>query len=66
VTVDDLQFMDRFEIRVVSSIEADPNQDLLSAESPMGSALIGHAKGDDVVFDAPEGKKRYKVIEITR
>jgi transcription elongation factor GreA len=66
VTVDDPQFMDRFEVRVVSSIEADPNRDLLSAESPMGQALLGHAAGEDIVFDAPEGKKRYKIVSISR
>ncbi len=66
VTVEDLQFDDRFEIRVVSSIEADPTSDLISNESPMGTALYGKRAGDDVLFEAPEGKKRYKVISITR
>ena len=66
VTVNDLQFDDQFEIRVVSSIESDPTRDLVSNESPMGTALFGHSKGDDIVFEAPEGKKRYKIISITR
>jgi transcription elongation factor GreA len=66
VTVNDLQFDDQFEIRVVSSIESDPTRDLVSNESPMGTALYGRSKGDDVVFEAPEGKKRYKIVSITR
>jgi len=66
VMVNDLQFDDQFEIRVVSSIESDPTRDLVSNESPMGTALFGHGKGDDVVFEAPEGKKRYKIVSISR
>jgi len=66
VTVLDLQYDDQFEVRVVSSIESDPTRDLISNESPMGTALYGHSSGDDVVFEAPEGKKKYKVVNISR
>ncbi|AIE83423.1 GreA/GreB family elongation factor [Fimbriimonas ginsengisoli] len=66
VTVEDLEFSDKFEVRIVSSIESDPSRDLLSNESPMGTALYGHAPGDSVVFDTPDGKKRYKIHTITR
>jgi transcription elongation factor GreA len=66
VVVEDTEFADTFEVRLVSSIEADPSRDLVSNESPMGTALYGHEKGDLVVFDAPEGKKRYKIHEIRR
>jgi len=66
VTVEDIEYADVFEIRLVSSIEADPGKDLISNESPLGTAIYAHAKGDTVVFDAPEGKKRYKVIDINR
>ncbi len=66
VTVSDLQFADQFEIRVVSSVEADPTRDLVSNDSPMGAALFGHEKNESVVFEAPEGKKRYKIIDIKR
>jgi len=66
VTVEDTEFADTFDVRLVSSIEADPSRDLISNESPLGTALYGHPKGDLVVFDAPEGKKRYKIHEIKR
>ena len=66
LTVTDLQYQDQFEIRIVSSIEADPAKDLLSNESPMGTALIGHSAGDTVEFEAPEGKKKYRIDSITR
>ena len=66
VTVHDSTYDDEFEIRLVSSVEADPANDLISLESPMGTALLGHAPGEDVVFEAPEGKKRYKVVSIRK
>lgn len=66
VTVRDLDFDDEFQVRIVASIEADPEKDLISNESPMGTALIGHEEGEDVSFETPDGKKRYKVLKIGR
>jgi transcription elongation factor GreA len=66
VKVHDEQFKEDFDVRVVCSIESDPSRDLISNESPMGTALLGHEKGDDVVFDAPEGKKRFRILDITK
>lgn len=66
VTVKDLNYGEEFEIRVVTSIEADPNRDMLSSESPMGTALMGAEAGETVEFMAPEGPKRYKIESIRR
>lgn len=66
VTVSDAEFGDEFEVRVVSSIEADPSADLISNESPMGLALIGKSKDEDIVFDAPDGRKKFKVVAISK
>jgi len=66
VKVRDLQYDDEFQVRVVMSVEADPANDLISNESPMGMALLGHADSSEVAFDAPEGKKRYQILAISR
>jgi len=66
VQLNDLQYDDEFAVRVVSSIEADPTRDLISVESPLGTALFGHSQSDDIVFEAPEGKKRYRIVAINR
>jgi transcription elongation factor GreA len=66
VTVLDKQYSDEFEVRIVTSIESNPSEDLISNESPMGLALFGHSAGDEVVFEAPEGKKTYKVVKISK
>ena len=36
--------------------EADNDLQVYSPQSPLGSALIGHRKGDEVDFEAPNGK----------
>ncbi|MBL8060069.1 MAG: transcription elongation factor GreA [Chthonomonas sp.] len=55
-----------FEVRIVSSIEADPDHDYVSNESPMGTALIGAKAGETIEFEAPAGKLKYKVIKIRK
>ena len=66
VEVQDVDRGAQFEVRIVSSIEADPEQDYISNESPMGLALRGAGVGDTVDFSAPAGKLRYKVLKIRR
>ena len=66
VTVEDLDYGDKFDIRIVTSVEADPSKDLVSNESPLGMALQGHKKGEVIKFEAPEGIKSYKVNKIAK
>lgn len=66
VTVHDLEFDDEFAVRVVMSVEADPNQDRVSNEAPMGTALIGHGVAEEIAFEAPEGVKKYRIVAIAR
>ena len=43
---------------IVGSAEADPSENKLSNESPVGSALIGHKRGDVVTVQVPRGPNR--------
>ena len=43
---------------IVGSAEADPAQNKLSNESPIGRALINHTKGDTVQVSLPNGRTR--------
>ena len=53
--------------QVVGSAEADPAADKISNESPVGSAIIGHKKGDSVSVTTPSGKViAYTIVTITR
>jgi transcription elongation factor GreA len=43
---------------IVGSTEADPSANRLSNESPVGKALVGKKKGDNVTVNLPNGKQR--------
>jgi transcription elongation factor GreA len=49
----------------VGSLEADPDQDRISNESPVGRALLGHRAGETVNVVVPAGKIRYSILKIT-
>jgi transcription elongation factor GreA len=66
VKVKDVDRGIEFEVRIVASIEADPDKDLISNESPMGLALWGHKVGDIVSFQAPIGRIRYQILGIRK
>ena len=50
---------------IVGSAEADPVEQKLSNESPVGEALIGHKRGDVVSVETPRGaRKKLKITKI--
>jgi transcription elongation factor GreA len=50
---------------IVGSAEANPTEQKLSNESPIGRALMGHKRGDVVTVDVPRGpKKKLKITKI--
>jgi transcription elongation factor GreA len=53
-----------FEYHIVGSAEADPSENRLSNESPVGKALIGKKKGETVEVAAPRGSRKFKILEI--
>lgn len=53
------------EFTIVGSNEADPPKGRISNESPIGMALLGKRKGEKVEVEAPGGKNKYKILEIS-
>lgn len=49
---------------IVGEWEADPIKKKISAESPLGKALMGKKVGETVEFEAPIGKILYTVKKI--
>jgi transcription elongation factor GreA len=66
VRVRDLESDDEWDYTIVGSWEADPLEDRISNESPIGEALIGRKVGDTVEAEVPEGIARYEVVGIAR
>ena len=49
---------------IVGSAEANPAENKLSNESPVGKAIMGKKKGEIVEVSAPRGARKFKIMEI--
>lgn len=52
------------EFTIVGSNEAAPLEGKISNESPMGSAFLGHKKGDKVSVATPAGTQTYTIVDV--
>jgi transcription elongation factor GreA len=66
VKVKDLDYGDEWEFRMVGSYEADPDNDRISNESPIGESLMDRKVGEVVEATTPGGKIRYEIVSIRR
>lgn len=64
VTVLDIELDCEETYEIVSSIEADPTENKISDDSPLGAALIGKKEGSIVKVEAPVGTIEYKIAKI--
>lgn len=62
----DVEYNEEMVYKIVGSSEADSLQGKISNESPVGRALIGHKKGDEVTIETQAGNVIYKVLQIKR
>ena len=54
------------EYGIVGADEADPLKGLISNESPIGMALLGHKVGDVVEVEIPRGFLKLQILDIHR
>ena len=66
VIVYDSEFDEEETYQIVGSKEANPVENKISDESPVGRALLGHHVGDQIDVETPGGTATYKVVEITQ
>ena len=66
VTIRETRRRNEFEVRIVASAEANPDEDQISEESPLGQALMGREVEDVIDYEAPAGELRYKITRIRR
>ncbi|HET6603700.1 MAG TPA: transcription elongation factor GreA [Xanthomonadaceae bacterium] len=50
--------------QIVGELEADIKKGLISVSSPIARALIGKHEGDQVVIDAPGGKREFEIVGV--
>ena len=66
VKVLDMEENEEIEYSIVGSIEADPFENKISDQSPIGKALVGSRVGDVVSVEAPGGTISMKILEVGR
>ncbi len=66
VTVTDLETGEKWEFRLVGSVESDPDKDRISDESPIGEALFDKKVGDSVDVTIPDGQIQYRIEKIRK
>ncbi|HEX9092596.1 MAG TPA: transcription elongation factor GreA [Coriobacteriia bacterium] len=67
VELEDAESGNTHRYQIVGSAEADPANDKISNESPVGKEIMGRRKGDTVEVTVPSGRKLvYTVLSITR
>ncbi|WP_062401428.1 MULTISPECIES: transcription elongation factor GreA [unclassified Veillonella] len=64
VTLLDEEFNEELDYTIVGSSEADPFNNRISNESPVGVAILGKAKGDKVEVNTPDGMVSFKILSI--
>ena len=64
VRLRDVDAKKTFEYHIVGSAEANPAENKLSNESPVGKAIMGKKKGETVEVSAPRGSLKFKILDI--
>ena len=64
VKILDLQTGEELLYQIVGTTEANPMQNRISNESPVGRALLGKKKNEEALVKTPKGELRFKVVKI--
>ena len=66
VQVRDIEFDEVDEYRLVGTVEADPMNNRISNESPVGRALLGHKAGEIIDVEVPAGIIQLEIVSISK
>ncbi len=62
----DLDDKEECEYKLVGADESNPSEGFISVNSPIGRALLGHKRDDELDIKIPAGVLKYKVLDISR
>ena len=66
VKLKDMDSNEELEYTLVAEEEADFAANKISIQSPVGTGLLNHKKGDLVEIQVPRGILKYKILKISR
>ncbi|HTM67548.1 MAG TPA: GreA/GreB family elongation factor [Flavipsychrobacter sp.] len=64
VSVLDLETNKKMQFRIVMPENADMRQSKISVLTPMGTALLGFRKGEEIKWKVPAGMKSFRILEV--
>lgn len=64
VLLKDIEYQEVEKYTIVGSAEANPKENKISNESPVGRAIVGKLVGSIVEVLAPAGSIKYQIVEI--
>lgn len=64
VTISYLEDNEKENYKIVGSLEADPLNNKISNESPIGVAIMGKKVGDVISVESPNGAYEVKIVNI--
>ncbi len=64
VVLENIDTGEEVQYRLVGPEESNIDQGKISISSPLGKAMLGKKPGDEVILQAPGGKRSYELVEI--
>lgn len=64
VVLENVETEEEVNYQLVGPDESDIDKGKISVSSPLGQAIIGKGEGQEIVIQAPAGKRIYELIEI--
>ena len=66
VTLYDYEYDESVDYHIVPATEVDVINNKISVESPVGKALYGKKKGDEIEVEIPDGVAKYRIDDIKK
>ena len=67
VKLKDIEYDEIVEYKILGDEkESDPDNGIISAQSPIGSGLIGHVIGEKVDIEVPSGIISFEILDISK
>lgn len=66
VTLRDLEYEEDIDYTIVGTAEANPGENKISNESPVGKAILGKPMGSIVEVSVPAGSVKYQIMSIKK
>ncbi|MBW1892603.1 MAG: transcription elongation factor GreA [Deltaproteobacteria bacterium] len=64
VLLENIATGDEFKYQLVGPEESSVEEGRISVSSPLGKAILGKKVGDEIVLNAPGGRRSFELIEI--